>query len=199
MKLNLRSLFGSKKSRSMSKSDPSYFSSISSTSSKETPKSVLHPKLNISGDFSDFSADISYDVIEVFKLFDKDGDGNISRHELELVFQRLGAEPPSDKELGLILDDADQDGDGSISLEEFGALYSALGPVCRSELLDAFNYFDTDRDGKISAEELFGVFSTLGDDRCTLEECRRMIEGVDTDGDGFVCFEDFARMMEIRG
>nr|CAD1829604.1 unnamed protein product [Ananas comosus var. bracteatus] len=37
----------------------------------------------------------------------------------------------------------------------------------------------------------------LGDDRCSLDDCRRMIGGVDTDGDGFVCFDDFVRMMTV--
>ena len=64
------------------------------------------------------------------------------------------------------------------------------------ELREAFAVFDADGDGKISAEELLGVFVTLGDDGCTLEDCRCMIQGVDTDGDGFVCFDDFARMMD---
>jgi len=66
------------------------------------------------------------------------------------------------------------------------------------ELKEAFAVFDTDRDGRISAEELLRVFRAIGDERCTLEECRRMIEGVDRNGDGFVCFEDFSRMMELH-
>lgn len=66
------------------------------------------------------------------------------------------------------------------------------------ELVEAFAVFDTDRDGRISAEELLRVFQAIGDELCTLEECRRMIESVDRNGDGFVCFEDFSRMMELQ-
>lgn len=51
------------------------------------------------------------------------------------------------------------------------------------------------KDGKISPEELYAGFVALGDQWCTLEECRRMIEGVDKNKDGFVCFQDFSRMM----
>jgi calcium-binding protein CML len=39
------------------------------------------------------------------------------------------------------------------------------------------------------------VLASLGDDRCSVEDCRRMIGGVDADGDGFVCFDEFTRMM----
>ena len=76
---------------------------------------------------------------------------------------------------------------------------SACEPSCDSDdLKEAFEIFDTDHDGKISAEELLRVFKAIGEERCTLEECRRMIENVDRKGGGFVCFEDFSRMMELQ-
>ncbi|XP_068662559.1 probable calcium-binding protein CML35 [Aristolochia californica] len=197
MKLTLKPLFrvsSKKKYRNVSRSDPASFSSVSSTSSsasdlKDTPKSVLPPN------WCDFHSRLD-EVVEIFKLIDRDGDGKISPQEVEHVFRRLGVEAPTEEELAVILAEADRDGDGCISLEEFGALSSALGPAAGDELREAFDYFDADRDGKISAEELFGVLTTIGDERCTLEDCQRMIVGVDTDGDGFVCFHDFARMME---
>ncbi|EAZ14833.1 hypothetical protein OsJ_04759 [Oryza sativa Japonica Group] len=66
------------------------------------------------------------------------------------------------------------------------------------ELMEAFKVFDADGDGRITAEELRGVMVAIlgGDgDGCSLDDCRRMIGGVDADGDGFVGFQDFARMM----
>ncbi|KAE8790517.1 putative calcium-binding protein CML36 [Hordeum vulgare] len=65
------------------------------------------------------------------------------------------------------------------------------------ELRDTFAVFDADGDGRISAEELRAVLATLGDERCSVEDCRRMIGGVDSDGDGFVCFDEFTRMMML--
>ena len=62
-------------------------------------------------------------------------------------------------------------------------------------LREVFAVFDADGDGRISAEELRAVIASLGDDRCSVEDCRRMIGGVDVDGDGFVCFDEFSRMM----
>ena len=79
------------------------------------------------------------------------------------------------------------------------ALLNHVGSAaCDSELRETFDFFDEDHDGKITAEELWRVFSTLGDEGCTLAECERMIAEVDKNGDGFVCFEDFARMMELH-
>ena len=123
----------------------------------------------------------------------------IEKEELERLLCRLAAEPPSQEELKLMLNEVDRDGDGCISLEEFYAIGSAFAPpACDGELRDTFDFFDSDRDGKITAEELFEVFKTIGDAGCTLEDCRRMIRGVDRNGDGFVCFEDFTRMMELQ-
>ncbi|XP_043690609.1 probable calcium-binding protein CML36 [Telopea speciosissima] len=224
MKFIPKSLFRSvsKKSRSISRSDPLSFNSgisSSSTSSSDssssthlkeggggggggggpgTPTSVLpsHTQQHVSGDWSDLPVDTTVELVQSFKLVDRDGDGKITKHDLEALLVRLGMAPESEEELSMMLMDIDRDGDGCISLEEFGAISSVFGPACGSELHDAFNFFDADRDGKISAEELLKGFLAIGDDRCTLEDCRRMIDGVDTNGDGFVCFDDFSRMME---
>lgn len=132
-------------------------------------------------------------------MIDRDGDGKITREELEALLLKVGAEPPSREELRMLLSEVDRNGDGCISLQEFGAISSAFGPpACDSELRDAFDFFDKDHDGRITAEELHKVFGGIGDGRCTLEDCQRMISSVDKNGDGFVCFEDFSRMMELQ-
>jgi calcium-binding protein CML len=107
----------------------------------------------------------------------------------------------------MMLSEVDSDGRGLISVETImnrigsgsgSSNGSGSGPNPEEELREAFEVFDTDRDGRISAEELLRVFRAIGDERCTLEECRRMIAGVDKNGDGFVCFEEFSVMMELQ-
>ncbi|KAJ9181034.1 hypothetical protein P3X46_009209 [Hevea brasiliensis] len=209
-------LFRSKKDRSIvSRSDPSSYSygATSSSSSDSsvsnhkrdsrggvvdfgTPTSVL-PEITV--DWSDSSCDINSELVQAFKLIDRDNDGIISRNELEALLLRLGTKPPSQEEVATMLREVDHDGDGYISVE---ALMSRIGspydPAADDELKVAFEFFDTDQDGKITAEELHEVYKALGDERCTLDDCRRMIEEVDKNGDGFVCFEDFSRMMELQ-
>lgn len=193
--------------RSVSRSEPTSFSSGSTSSSSSsdalsiprskglaTPTSVLGSE--ISGDWADPAGDPPpegpFELAQAFKLIDKDGDGKITRQELAAVLRRVGRGDSSEAELVAMLGEVDRDGDGCISLEDFGAIGSARG----SELRDVFELFDKDGDGRITAEELLRVFEAIGDDGCTIDDCRLMIDGVSKTGDGFVCFEDFARMME---
>ncbi|KAL8189242.1 hypothetical protein R6Q57_028808 [Mikania cordata] len=137
------------------------------------------------------SAGVQYELVQAFRIIDTDGDGRITKSELEALLSRIGgSEPISQDELRSMINEIDTDGDGSVSLQEFGLISAACGPPSGvDELRCAFEFFDADHDGMIKAEELFAVFEFIGDGRCTLDECKRMISSVDKNGDGFVCFE----------
>ncbi|MCL7031804.1 hypothetical protein MKW94_005725 [Papaver nudicaule] len=180
-KYHRRNLFRSKKSKSsVSRTDDPRFGSGSSLASSDassssanlkegsssgTPTSILpvnNPFLvqSKSGlEEEEWSVETHFELVEAFKLIDKDGDGRITRSELESVLQRVGGagEPPNKDEVMTIFSVIDTDGDGFITLEEFTAISSAFEPAVGSELRDVFDFFDTDKNGNISAEEL-GVF-----------------------------------------
>ena len=135
----------------------------------------------------------------VFRKFDSNGDGQISRQELAALFESLG-HAPTDDELDRMMAEADADGDGYISLDEFAAL-NATGDsddAMEEDLRDAFKVFDADGSGAISAAELARVLHGLGE-KATVSQCRRMIEGVDKNGDGLINFEEFKVMMARGG
>ncbi|GFY93693.1 calcium-binding EF-hand family protein [Actinidia rufa] len=52
-----------------------------------------------------------------------------------------------------------------------------------------FKRFDANGDGKISASELGAALKTLGS--VTGDEIKRMMAEIDTDGDGFISFQEF--------
>jgi calmodulin len=56
-----------------------------------------------------------------FQFFDKDGNGVISPDELSEIMKGLGANL-SDKEINLLVKEADANGDGEIDVGEFLAL-----------------------------------------------------------------------------
>lgn len=205
-KLNPKLLFRSKDRSTVSKSGSSFGSASSSSSAdcknasvvvsgggSVTPTSILP---EISGDVSPYSY---VEILKAFKLIDRDNDGAVSRHDLESLLSRLGPDPPTEEEIDVMLGEVDRDGDGTIRLEELASrVVSSDQSRDSTELKETFEFFDADRDGMISAEELLRVFSTIGDERCTLDDCKRMIADVDVDGNGFVCFTEFSRMMDLQ-
>ncbi|KAG0590187.1 hypothetical protein M758_1G077500 [Ceratodon purpureus] len=144
------------------------------------------------------------DLVEAFKMFDRNGDGKISSKELGTVLRSLG-ENLSEVELEQMIRDVDADGDGEIDLQEFinlnsgarrGGVSLSGGEVSDAEALQsAFDVFDSDKDGFISAPELHRVLSSLGDDHVSMDDCRYMISCVDADGDERVDFKEFQKLM----
>lgn len=138
---------------------------------------------------------IEEELEQVFKKFDVNGDGKISSAELGSIMSSLG-HPASEEELQIMIKEVDADGDGFINLQEFVELNTK--DIDSNEVLenlkDAFSVFDIDKNGSITAEELQNVLGSLGEE-CSLAECRKMITGVDADGDGMISFEEFKVMM----
>ncbi|XP_031498198.1 calmodulin-like protein 30 [Nymphaea colorata] len=129
----------------------------------------------------------------VFAKFDGNRDGKLSAEELERVLKALGRNN-SQAEVMEMLQVADTDCDGFIDFKEFMDVVGMDGGVKESEIESAFHVFDLDGNGRISGEELHQVLKRLGE-RCSLEECKRMVKGVDKNGDGQVDIQEFMMMM----
>lgn len=78
-------------------------------------------------DFSEFltmstrnmkEADSEEEMIEAFRVFDKDGNGSISASELRQIMANLG-QKLTDEEVDEMIREADMDGDGQIDYQEF--------------------------------------------------------------------------------
>ncbi|GMH26267.1 hypothetical protein Nepgr_028110 [Nepenthes gracilis] len=134
---------------------------------------------------------------QVFKKFDVNGDGKISSAELGSIMSNLGQQV-TEEELEVMIKEVDADGDGFIDLNEFIELNTK--GVGHDEILenlkDAFKFYDIDGNGRITAEELLEVMKSLGDE-CSINDCKRMISGVDADGDGTINFDEFKVMMMV--
>ncbi|XP_071901757.1 calcium-binding allergen Ole e 8-like [Coffea arabica] len=141
------------------------------------------------------------EVQKVFERFDANSDGKISSEELAGVMKALGSDTSPD-EISRMMVEIDTDKDGFINLEEFTAfcssnsLYGSAdgGDGGVKELHDAFELYDQDHDGFISATELHLILTRLGE-RCSVQDCEKMIKSVDEDGDARVSFQEFKIMM----
>ncbi|CAJ1949862.1 unnamed protein product [Sphenostylis stenocarpa] len=152
--------------------------------------------------------ELSTQFHQVFKLIDSNGDGKISANELSEVLACLGYNKSSAaKEAEGMVRVLDFNGDGFVDLDEFMVVMEEedeeeeekIGSGTRHDdgyLMDAFLVFDTDKNGLISAKELQRVLINLGCENCSLRECKRMIKGVDKNGDGAVDFQEFRSMMQ---
>ncbi|KAI9488166.1 hypothetical protein BDB00DRAFT_62262 [Zychaea mexicana] len=62
------------------------------------------------------------------------------------------------------------------------------------ELVQCFQAFDKNRDGLISKKELEDVMISLGE-HLTLHEIKAMMDDADTNGDGFIDFDEFKNLL----
>ncbi|KAL6191377.1 hypothetical protein ACLB2K_037768 [Fragaria x ananassa] len=137
----------------------------------------------------------------VFQMFDRNGDGRISKEELSHSLENLGIFIP-DQELFNMINKIDVDGDGCVDIDEFGELYQFIMDERDDEddMKEAFGVFDQNGDGFITVDELRTVLSSLGlKQGRSMEDCTRMITKVDVDGDGMVNYNEFRQLMKGGG
>ncbi|XP_042466648.1 calmodulin-like protein 3 [Zingiber officinale] len=141
----------------------------------------------------------------VFQMFDRDGDGSITKEELQESLKNLGIQT-AEEELAAMIEKIDANGDGRVDVEEFGELYRSVmmdesgDEDPEEDMREAFDVFDQNGDGFITVEELRSVLSSLGlKQGRTVEDCKKMISKVDVDGDGKVNFKEFKQMMKGGG
>jgi calmodulin len=135
---------------------------------------------------------------DAFEMFDKDKDGTITAKELANVMRSLNQEP-TEQELNDMINEVDIDGNGRVDFEEFVALMNRRSKETdtEDEVINAFRVFDKDANGLISSSELRHLMTTLGD-KLTDEEVDEMIREADIDGDGYINYEEFVRMMMAK-
>ncbi|KAJ8762922.1 hypothetical protein K2173_023051 [Erythroxylum novogranatense] len=136
-------------------------------------------------------------LVEAFKAFDSDNDGQITAAELGGILASLGYNA-SEQDVRAMMKQGDKNKDGLLSTEEFLELNTKdmeLSGLAGS-LKAAFDALDCDGDEVVTGEELFEVIDSQGLG-LSLEVCQELIASMDSDGDGAVSCEDLGLIIRL--
>jgi Ca2+-binding EF-hand superfamily protein len=143
---------------------------------------------------------------ELFKRFNKSGDGTLSITELERLLKSLGCFEP--EEIVVLSATLDNSGDGEVSYVEFtgwirrgkdGAKRVAKAIIKETAISirvkDLFARYDKSGDGALDYDELKKVFQTLSSS-FTDEDVDGYCKSLDKSGDGFVTYREFVTWLK---
>ena len=144
------------------------------------------------------SRDKVADLQQSFDVYDRDKDGLVSFTELSDLMNYVGAKC-TESELQDLVNEVDVNERGHISKDDFISLMGRKlkDSDTEDELIEAFQIFDKDNSKLISAKKLLDVFRKI-DDTIKEEEVLQMIKENDVDGDGFLNYDEFVRMVKNK-
>ncbi|THD27156.1 Calmodulin [Fasciola hepatica] len=126
------------------------------------------------------------ELLRIFQRLDRDGNGVISRNELEKGLQAAGVPP---KSVERVMNDLDLNRDGQITLKEY-RLALGLTNEPMDEWKQLFLSLDKDGSGTVTKKELKAMFDEvhMPISFSVLEE---WIADHDVNGDGELSYEEF--------
>lgn len=132
---------------------------------------------------------------DAFKSQDKRDQDKILTRDISNAMKLIGTKIDSDW-LDKWTDDIDQDATGYIDFDEFCFLLRKKKQEDEDEreLKECFRVLDKDKKGEIDVADLRWILRNLSDD-LTEEEIDDMIADTDTDGSGFVDYDEFKNLM----
>jgi len=132
---------------------------------------------------------------EAFDHFDRRNQGQIRTGDITDAMKKLGYNIKASF-MEKMSDEIDEDGTGYIDFNEFQKIIKQKkhDDEDEKELKEAFRVLDTEKRGEINVDKLRWILKNLGDD-LTEEEIDDMIADTDTDGSGFVDYDEFCKLM----
>ena len=130
------------------------------------------------------------DFDRVFRLLDANGDGVITRREVEAALEVLGRAISTRDRAGLL---ELVDGHGRLTRDAFvGWMAQRQDIDVMADLREVFQLIDADGSGKLSVDEFTQIISCL-DTLLGADAVAALISSADRDGDGEIDFDEFIR------
>jgi Ca2+-binding EF-hand superfamily protein len=155
------------------------------------------------------------DFSEVFEIFDEDNSGSLSKKELKIVMQAMGANY-NDEQIEEVMKKADQDNDQAVSKVEFLGLmcdyknsgtgevkyaYDEFCKICVNPDADKADKADKDKEplkfiaGEDITEKSMKQMFFLYNENMDEDDFSLLIKEMDFNKDGKVDFKDFMRCL----
>ena len=125
---------------------------------------------------------------------DVDGDGKINKKEFLKGLQSKISSDTLKSDVDTIFKNIDMDNNGYIEYEEF-----VRAAVNKEHFIDkrVIQFAFKDDSGEITFDEIEAVFKeSVADQKNVHEALKKIIDEVDTNGDGIISFQEFANIMQ---
>lgn len=133
-------------------------------------------------------------MLKLFKEFDVDHDGQISKEEILNSYKKYSKIPNAEEMVEKIFNKVDVNHHDQINFTEFMmAACDFHKCLSESELKKIFNIIDKNGDGTLSVDEIAEFFKLTGPEN--LNHIRKMMKEIDTNSDGIIQFSEFVNMM----
>ena len=141
------------------------------------------------------SEETKTDYKDSFNLFDTNHDGTINSQKIRKIMQKLGKNP-TEQQLIQIIENVAKPGSDKIRFDDFTDFMEKKNKEndTEIEIINTFQIFAAENNGLIPNEELFHIIRTFGE-TLTDKEIEDIISEADVDGDGYINYEEFVRMM----
>ena len=136
------------------------------------------------------------EIVKVFKNIDLDGDGRITKKEMNTALGKIYGVPDTEADVEEIFRNIDNDNNGFIEYEEYiRASINKEVLLTENILRYTFKFFDKDASGEITADEIAEVLFANADKHVIEKLSTDLMNQIDMDKNASIDFKEFKQMM----